>query len=83
MVQVFLKALDGKTYTIETELDDSCWNFALKIQQRVGMPPEQMRLIFNGKPLSLGKHEVEDEGIGEPKLSDLYASAVNAVSENG
>eukprot|EP00347_Sterkiella_histriomuscorum_P006632 403352030 len=61
-MQIFVKALTGRTITLEVEQDESIESIRAKLQDKEGIPPDQLRLIFGGKELLVGK-TLKDYGI--------------------
>ncbi|KAK7001049.1 hypothetical protein R3P38DRAFT_3052767 [Favolaschia claudopus] len=56
--QVFVRTLLGKTITVEADLDETVWEFKVKIAVTQHIPPEEQRLLFRGKQLE--DHETLD-----------------------
>ena len=50
-MQIFVLFLNGKTLTLEVERSDTMENVACNIQAQIGCPPEDVRLIFEGRQI--------------------------------
>lgn len=50
-MQVFVKTLIGQTITLEVYPSDTVRTLKEKIQEKDDIPPDQQRLIYNGRQL--------------------------------
>ena len=70
---IFVREAVGRTFTLEVEPSDAIANVQTKIQEQVGIPSDQQRLVFAGRPLD-GARTLEDYDIQRESTIDLILS---------
>ena len=74
-VQIFVKLLTGKTITLETAKSFTMYDLKADIYDKVGIPPNKQRLIFNGEVL-------EEDGRALAEYN-IYATLHLVLRERG
>lgn len=53
-MQIFVKTLTGKVYTIETAPNETFYQVKMYIEEQTGIPPDQQVLVIAGKIMQDG-----------------------------
>ena len=83
---LYIKTLTGKTITLDLRSDETVAGVKTKIQDKEGIPPEQQKLIYDGKELEDDRDlkDYDIQGGGKLHLvSPLYLDSSSIYSEAG
>ena len=61
-MQIFVRALNGKTLTLDVEPSNTIEEVKTQIENKEGIPPRVQRLVFGGKEMTDG-HTLSDYNV--------------------
>lgn len=87
-MQIKIKSLTGRTFTLEVECGDSILKICEKIQKKEGIPVDQMRLVYRNLQLNYYHTDVQvrqildDQNIIKPDLTCNTYNPIDSSEKN-
>ena len=82
-MQIFVREPDGKKYTLSVQPTENIDDVKSKLQSQEGIPKDQQRLSFEGKPLSDGNKSLKNYKIKHQSTLDLEPFIINVKTLDG